>query len=77
MQFKQDVQQWQSGPPKADELFAVKKRIRILRSQLRWKLVEVSCLEEVRTALMSSEKPHDEAAIHKMNMLLGVQMATV
>ncbi|XP_059363471.1 serine/threonine-protein kinase 31-like isoform X1 [Carassius carassius] len=45
-QFKQEIQQWQSGPPKADELFAVKKRIRSLRSQLRWKLVEVSCLEE-------------------------------
>ncbi|KAF4103466.1 hypothetical protein G5714_016349 [Onychostoma macrolepis] len=44
--FKQEVQQWQSSPPKADELFAVKKRIRSLRSQLRWKLVEVSCLEE-------------------------------
>ncbi|XP_042628272.1 serine/threonine-protein kinase 31-like isoform X3 [Cyprinus carpio] len=45
-QFKQKIQQWQIGPPKADELFAVKKRIRSLRSQLRWKLVEVSCLEE-------------------------------
>uniref|UniRef100_A0A8C1D3N2 Serine/threonine kinase 31 n=1 Tax=Cyprinus carpio carpio TaxID=630221 RepID=A0A8C1D3N2_CYPCA len=45
-QFKQEIQQWQIGPPKADELFAVKKRIRSLRSQLRWKLVEVSCLEE-------------------------------
>lgn len=44
--FKQEVQQWQSSPPKADELFVVKKRIRNLRSQLRWKLVEVSCLEE-------------------------------
>ncbi|XP_048009659.1 serine/threonine-protein kinase 31-like [Megalobrama amblycephala] len=44
--FKQELQQWQSGPPKADELSAVKKRIRSLRSQLRWKLVEVSCLEE-------------------------------
>ncbi|XP_073702696.1 serine/threonine-protein kinase 31 [Garra rufa] len=44
--FKLEIQQWQSGPPKADELFAVKKRIRSLRSQLRWKLVEVSCLEE-------------------------------
>ncbi|ROL49884.1 Serine/threonine-protein kinase 31 [Anabarilius grahami] len=44
--FKQELQQWQSGPPKADELCAVKKRIRSLRSQLRWKLVEVSCLEE-------------------------------
>ncbi|XP_050986540.1 serine/threonine kinase 31 [Labeo rohita] len=44
--FKQEIQQWQSGPPKADELFAVKKHIRSLRSQLRWKLVEVSCLEE-------------------------------
>ncbi|XP_067249120.1 serine/threonine-protein kinase 31-like [Chanodichthys erythropterus] len=44
--FKQELQQWQSGPPKADELSVVKKRIRSLRSQLRWKLVEVSCLEE-------------------------------
>ncbi|KAI7807028.1 serine/threonine-protein kinase 31-like [Triplophysa rosa] len=44
--FKQEVLQWQNGPPKLDELFAVKKHIRGLRSQLRWKLVEVSCLEE-------------------------------
>ncbi|TRY94305.1 hypothetical protein DNTS_030385 [Danionella cerebrum] len=44
--LKQEVEQWRSDPPKADELFAVKKRIRSLRSQLRWKLVEVSCLEE-------------------------------
>ncbi|XP_055066329.2 serine/threonine-protein kinase 31 [Misgurnus anguillicaudatus] len=44
--FKQEAQQWQSSPPKLDELLAVKKHIRSLRSQLRWKLVEVSCLEE-------------------------------
>ncbi|XP_056617631.1 serine/threonine-protein kinase 31-like isoform X2 [Triplophysa dalaica] len=46
MKFKQEVLKWQNGPPKLDELFAVKKHIRSLRSQLRWKLVEVSCLEE-------------------------------
>ncbi|KAA0703026.1 Serine/threonine-protein kinase 31 [Triplophysa tibetana] len=44
--FKQEVLQWQNGPPTLDELFAVKKHIRSLRSQLRWKLVELSCLEE-------------------------------
>uniref|UniRef100_A0A673HYP7 Serine/threonine kinase 31 n=1 Tax=Sinocyclocheilus rhinocerous TaxID=307959 RepID=A0A673HYP7_9TELE len=60
--FKQEIQQWQSGPPKADELFAVKKRIRSLRSQLRWKLVEVSCLEEVRTALPNILKKKEEIA---------------
>ncbi|XP_067305868.1 serine/threonine-protein kinase 31-like [Pseudorasbora parva] len=46
MKLKLELKQWQSGTPKADELFAVKKRIRSLRSQLRWKLVEVSCMEE-------------------------------
>ncbi|XP_072534834.1 serine/threonine-protein kinase 31 [Salminus brasiliensis] len=44
--FKQEMLQWQTNTPKADELLCIKKRIRSLRSQLRWKLVEVGCLEE-------------------------------
>ncbi|KAI4887877.1 hypothetical protein NFI96_015089, partial [Prochilodus magdalenae] len=44
--FKQEMLQWQNSTPKADELLCIKKRIKSLRSQLRWKLVEVGCLEE-------------------------------
>ncbi|XP_066538739.1 serine/threonine-protein kinase 31-like isoform X2 [Hoplias malabaricus] len=44
--FTQDMLQWQNSTPKADELLCIKKRIKSLRSQLRWKLVEVGCLEE-------------------------------
>ncbi|KAF7698227.1 serine/threonine kinase 31 [Silurus meridionalis] len=44
--FKEDMVQWQNSSQKADELFHVKKCIKSLRSQLRWKLVEVGCLEE-------------------------------
>ncbi|MCJ8739460.1 hypothetical protein PDJAM_G00047430 [Pangasius djambal] len=44
--FKEDMVQWQNSSPKADELLHIKKRIKNLRSQLRWKLVEVGCLEE-------------------------------
>ncbi|XP_036434055.1 serine/threonine-protein kinase 31-like [Colossoma macropomum] len=44
--FKQDMLQWPNSTPKADELLCIKKRIKSLRSQLRWKLVEVGCLEE-------------------------------
>lgn len=39
--------QWQNKSPKADDLLHIKKSIKSLRSQLRWKLVEVGCLEEV------------------------------
>uniref|UniRef100_A0A3B1IQV6 Serine/threonine kinase 31 n=1 Tax=Astyanax mexicanus TaxID=7994 RepID=A0A3B1IQV6_ASTMX len=44
--FKQEMLQWQNSTPKADELLSIKKRIKSLRSQLRWKLVEEGCLEE-------------------------------
>ncbi|XP_047656426.1 serine/threonine kinase 31 isoform X2 [Tachysurus fulvidraco] len=44
--FKEDMVHWQNKSPKADELLHIKKRIKSLRSQLRWKLVEVGCLEE-------------------------------
>ncbi|XP_060748413.1 serine/threonine kinase 31 [Tachysurus vachellii] len=44
--FKEDMVQWQNKSPKADELLHIKKHIKSLRSQLRWKLVEVGCLEE-------------------------------
>lgn len=43
---------WQKRSPKADELLQIKKHIKSLRSQLRWKLVEVGCMEEV-TSLTS------------------------
>ncbi|KAM9457020.1 serine/threonine-protein kinase 31 isoform 2-T2 [Clarias gariepinus] len=43
--FKEDIQ-WQNSLPKADELLQIKKHIKSLRAQLRWKLVEVGCLEE-------------------------------
>lgn len=42
--------QWQNSSPKANELMYIKKHIKSLRSQLRWKLVEVGCLEEVATS---------------------------
>uniref|UniRef100_A0AAY4A2V0 Protein kinase domain-containing protein n=1 Tax=Denticeps clupeoides TaxID=299321 RepID=A0AAY4A2V0_9TELE len=46
VQFKEANQQWQDGPPKLDGFFSIKKHIRNLHSQLRWKLVEEGCLEE-------------------------------
>lgn len=39
--------QWQNISPNADELLRIKKCLKSLRSQVRWKLVEVGCLEEV------------------------------
>ncbi|TSK87587.1 Serine/threonine-protein kinase 31 [Bagarius yarrelli] len=44
--FKEEMVQWKNRAPKADELLQIKKHIKTLRSQLRWKLVEVGCLEE-------------------------------
>ncbi|XP_028835235.1 serine/threonine-protein kinase 31 [Denticeps clupeoides] len=46
LKFKEANQQWQDGPPKLDGFFSIKKHIRNLHSQLRWKLVEEGCLEE-------------------------------
>jgi hypothetical protein len=40
--------QWQNASPTPDSLFSVKKRIRSLRAQLRWRQVEEASLEEVR-----------------------------
>ncbi|KAK1795245.1 hypothetical protein P4O66_010425 [Electrophorus voltai] len=44
--FKQGMVQWQNSTPKINELLYIKKRIKSLRSQLRWKMVEAGCLEE-------------------------------
>ncbi|KAG5856669.1 hypothetical protein ANANG_G00010370 [Anguilla anguilla] len=46
LQFKEELHQWQSNSPNADKLFLIKRSIRTLRSQLRWKLVEEGSLEE-------------------------------
>ncbi|XP_041098485.1 serine/threonine-protein kinase 31-like [Polyodon spathula] len=56
-QFKKEMHQWQNGTPKVDALFSIQKAIKTLKSQLRWKLVEKSSLEE-------SDEP-DDAAIQK------------
>ncbi|KAL4646881.1 serine/threonine-protein kinase 31 isoform X1, partial [Arapaima gigas] len=45
-QFREEVLRWQDSVPKADELFAIKKRIKNLRSQLRWRMAEESSLQE-------------------------------
>ncbi|KAJ8354465.1 hypothetical protein SKAU_G00220320 [Synaphobranchus kaupii] len=45
LQFKEELHHWQNTP-NADKLFLVKKSIRSLRSQLRWRLVEEESLEE-------------------------------
>ncbi|XP_064204999.1 serine/threonine kinase 31 isoform X2 [Anguilla rostrata] len=46
LQFKEELHQWQNNSPNADKLFLIKRSIRTLRSQLRWKLVEEGSLEE-------------------------------
>ncbi|KAJ8290666.1 hypothetical protein GJAV_G00016090 [Gymnothorax javanicus] len=46
LQFKEELHQWQSDCPNADRLFLIKKSIKSLRSQLRWRLVEEGSLEE-------------------------------
>ncbi|KAJ8415906.1 hypothetical protein AAFF_G00404630 [Aldrovandia affinis] len=46
LQFKEEVHQWQHNTPNADKVFLIKKRIKSLRSQLRWRLVEEGSLEE-------------------------------
>ncbi|KAK1172955.1 hypothetical protein AOXY_G5666 [Acipenser oxyrinchus oxyrinchus] len=56
-QFKKEMHQWQNSTPKVDALLSIKKAIKTLKSQLRWKLVEKSSLEE-------SDEP-DDAAIQK------------
>ncbi|XP_046899246.1 serine/threonine kinase 31 [Hypomesus transpacificus] len=43
---KGEVLEWQTASPTPDTLFSTKKRIRTLRSQLRWRQVEESSLEE-------------------------------
>ncbi|KAK6327075.1 hypothetical protein J4Q44_G00027200 [Coregonus suidteri] len=44
--FKGEMLQWLNASPTPDSLFSVKKRIRSLRSQLRWRQVEEASLEE-------------------------------
>ncbi|XP_062322758.1 serine/threonine kinase 31 isoform X2 [Osmerus eperlanus] len=46
MNTKGEMLQWQNASPTPDTLFSIKKRIRTLRSQLRWRQVEESTLEE-------------------------------
>ncbi|XP_048882562.1 serine/threonine kinase 31 [Brienomyrus brachyistius] len=56
-QFKEEVLRWQDDTPKADELFSIKKHIKNLRSQLRWRLVEQGSLEEAEEVdLLEVEK---------------------
>ncbi|XP_019896359.2 serine/threonine-protein kinase 31 isoform X2 [Esox lucius] len=44
--FQGDMLHWQSASPTPDALFSVKKHIRSLRSQLKWRQVEEGSLEE-------------------------------
>uniref|UniRef100_A0AAY5K3Y2 Serine/threonine kinase 31 n=1 Tax=Esox lucius TaxID=8010 RepID=A0AAY5K3Y2_ESOLU len=46
VQFQGDMLHWQSASPTPDALFSVKKHIRSLRSQLKWRQVEEGSLEE-------------------------------
>ncbi|XP_031432336.1 serine/threonine-protein kinase 31 [Clupea harengus] len=61
--FKQEAVQWKAGPPSLTELLSVKKKIRSLHTQLRWKQMEASFLEEAEEQdLMEILKKKEEVA---------------
>ncbi|XP_036394625.1 serine/threonine-protein kinase 31-like [Megalops cyprinoides] len=62
-QFKEEVLQWQHNTPNADKLFSIKRQIKSLRSQLRWRLVEEAAVEEAEEQdLTQIEKKKEEIA---------------
>ncbi|XP_060104631.1 serine/threonine-protein kinase 31 [Heteronotia binoei] len=46
VEFKKQIVEWLDRSPNIDDLLLVKKRLKNLKAQLRWKLVEKSNLEE-------------------------------
>ncbi|XP_053117856.1 serine/threonine-protein kinase 31 isoform X2 [Hemicordylus capensis] len=46
IEFKKQIVKWLETSPNIDDLLLIKKRLKILKAQLRWKLVEKSNLEE-------------------------------
>ncbi|XP_063777752.1 serine/threonine-protein kinase 31 isoform X2 [Pseudophryne corroboree] len=65
VEFKKNIVQWINTNPNVDDLMEIKKTIKGLKAQLRWKLLESSTMEESdeysETAL--SELKHDIATI--------------
>uniref|UniRef100_H3B6I3 Serine/threonine kinase 31 n=1 Tax=Latimeria chalumnae TaxID=7897 RepID=H3B6I3_LATCH len=46
IQFKSQIAQWLDETPNIDQLLSIKKSMKIMKAQLRWKLVEKSNMEE-------------------------------
>ncbi|XP_062393993.1 serine/threonine-protein kinase 31-like isoform X2 [Sardina pilchardus] len=67
-QLKQQAVQWQAGPPSLAELLSIKKQIRSLNTQLRWRLMEASVLEE-------AEEPDLMEVLKKKEEITGTRKA--
>ncbi|XP_048117883.1 serine/threonine-protein kinase 31-like [Alosa alosa] len=67
-QFKQLAAQWLVGPPSLAELLSIKKQIRSLNTQLRWKQMEASVMEE-------AEEPDLMEVLKKKEEITGTRKA--
>ncbi|XP_076137382.1 serine/threonine-protein kinase 31 [Alosa pseudoharengus] len=67
-QFKQLAAQWLVGPPSLAELLSIKKQIRSLNTQLHWKQMEASVMEE-------AEEPDLMEVLKKKEEITGTRKA--
>ncbi|XP_056375781.1 serine/threonine-protein kinase 31 isoform X2 [Hyla sarda] len=65
VEFKKNMSEWINKNPNVDDLMTVKKSIKSLKAQLRWKLLESSSMEESDeyNATAHSEVKHEIATI--------------
>uniref|UniRef100_A0A8C9SNN9 Serine/threonine kinase 31 n=1 Tax=Scleropages formosus TaxID=113540 RepID=A0A8C9SNN9_SCLFO len=67
--FKEEVLQRQDNIPNVEELLTIKKRIKNLRSQLRWKMVEEGSMEEAEEQDFAEIKKKKEEIAETRNVL--------
>ncbi|CAH2282639.1 serine threonine- kinase 31 isoform X1 [Pelobates cultripes] len=65
VEFKKNIVEWLDKSPNVDHLMSVKKNIKRLKAQLRWKIVERSTLEEADeySETILAEISHDIAVL--------------
>nr|XP_033786750.1 serine/threonine-protein kinase 31 isoform X7 [Geotrypetes seraphini] len=69
LQFKKQITEWLNKSPNIDYLLSIKKTIKCLKAQLRWKLVEKSNMEEMDEYSSSDMKKIKEEIVELRNKI--------
>nr|XP_033786742.1 serine/threonine-protein kinase 31 isoform X2 [Geotrypetes seraphini] len=69
VEFKKQITEWLNKSPNIDYLLSIKKTIKCLKAQLRWKLVEKSNMEEMDEYSSSDMKKIKEEIVELRNKI--------